>query len=169
MPPSDFLIPFGLVWGWMLLVVLASVVYRRRTGKPIWAADAPGALFVEKRASGASRRTWWTGLAGAQNVLYVAVTPSRIVVRPHFPLNLMFLPEIYGLEQSVPITALRDVEQVRRLGGDVTRLTFDNTAGQPESFDLLLRNRRGFLDALVQAGRSVEGAAAPQPMSASTR
>ena len=150
-PPEPFWWLFALAWGWMALVVVASVFYRRAKGRPIWYPDEARTLFVEKRASGNSHRTWYTKLGGANNVLFVAVTPEALVVRPHFPFNLMFIPEMYGLESRVPLGQLRSVETTRKMGQDVVDIEFETLSGATERVTLRLRHRAGFLEALSTA------------------
>jgi hypothetical protein len=81
--------------------IAASVLYRRARGKPIMSWDVPDAVFIEGTASGHSNRTWLTKLGGAHRCLVVAVTGTRLIIRPRFPCNLMFLPEVYGLEHDI--------------------------------------------------------------------
>lgn len=37
----------------------------------------------------------------------ITVTPKELIVTPRFPFNLMFLPEIYGMEACVPRSRVR--------------------------------------------------------------
>jgi hypothetical protein len=101
--------PFPSWWIWfgpagIVFVILLSVVVRRVRGKPIFPRTPAGALFVERMASGL-----WAG-----HCLIVAVTHDVIFVTPFFPFNLMFLPEIYRLELSIPIETVRSVEESGR-------------------------------------------------------
>jgi hypothetical protein len=127
--------PF-LAIGWILLVVSASIVFRRSRGKPVFTSVPSDALFVDKRASG----RW------ASNCLLVAVTDQALSVVPKFPFNLMFLPEIYGLERTIP---LRDIREARRLGG----LWFGNNVsvdyGEAD-LRLKVHNPQSFLDTLAR-------------------
>lgn len=150
--PPDWLFLIPLVW--IALVIAASVVYRKSKGKPVWYRDVENALFVEKRASGNSHRTWYSKLGGAQNALAVAVTPSHLVVRPLFPFNLMFLPEIYGLEATVPLDRVRTIEPGRQFGREVVDVEFQDANGGVERYSLGLRRQDEFLNALNQARRS---------------
>lgn len=92
---------FGLAW--VSGGVIASIFYRRSHGKPIFFSGVPGARFVETAASGHSNRSWYTRLGGANRCLVVAVSDQRLIIRPRFPFNLMFMPEVYGLEYEVPL------------------------------------------------------------------
>lgn len=106
---SPWIALFPLVWigGW----IGASVLYRLREGKAVFPGLPDGAVFAQRMASGRSLRTWWTSLGGAKNCLTVGVTRTELVVTPMFPFNLMFLPEIYGLELRIPLTAITRVEK----------------------------------------------------------
>ena len=144
---------------WIALVIAASVVYRKSNGKPVWYRKAEDALYAEKWASGNSHRTWYTKLGGARNALSVAITPSHLVVRPLFPFNLMFLPEVYGLEATVPLDRVRAVEPGRQFGRDVVDVEFEGASGEVERYTLGLRRQDEFLTALDRARRfSTRGA-----------
>ncbi len=97
-PFTDGLISFAPAW--VALVVLVSVFVRRSRGKPIFPKVPANGLDSERKASG----RW------ASNCLIVAITPEAIIVTPRFPLNLTFLPEIYGLEHNIPRSDVSHVE-----------------------------------------------------------
>jgi hypothetical protein len=104
--------PYWLIWvafAWVVFVVLLSVFYRRRAGKPIFPKVPHDVRYVEKSASGPF----------ASNCLMVWVTDDTLAVVPRFPFNLMFLPEVYRLERSIPLNAIRDVEQRRMSASNV--------------------------------------------------
>ena len=147
-PPNWFFL-FPLVW--IGLVIGASIIYRLSKGKPIWYRDPPNNLFLEKRASGNSRRAWYTQLGGARNALAVAVTPEHLIIRPLFPFNLMFLPEVYGLEAVIPIGRIRSVEVGRHFGQKVINVDFEQSSGEIEGYSLALRQQDRFLDSLDRA------------------
>ena len=105
-------IPPWLVWfapTWIFSIILLSIVVRRVRGKPIFPRIPDDALFVERKASG----PW------AANCLIVAVSPDAILVTPFFPFNLMFLPEIYGLEVSIPVDDVLSVAEARHFGSNI--------------------------------------------------
>ncbi len=90
--PFPVWFPF-LAVGWIVFVIGVSIVFRRSRGKPLFPKVPVDAIYVEKSASG----RW------ASNCLLVAVTQKALSVVPKFPFNLMFLPEVYGLERTIPI------------------------------------------------------------------
>ena len=77
---------------WVLLWVVASIVYRRSRGKTIYPTKPKDSMFYEGWASGHSNSNIFTKLGGARNCLLVAVVPDALIVQPRFPFNLMFLP-----------------------------------------------------------------------------
>jgi hypothetical protein len=89
-----------LAMAWIPSVVLLSVLFRRSRGKPVVPKVPPNALYVERSASGRM----------ASNCLIVAVTRETLIVVPRFPFNLMFIPEIYGLEHVIPVASVREVK-----------------------------------------------------------
>lgn len=123
--------------GWILFVVGASIAFRRWKGKPVFPKIPADAIYVDKWASG----RW------ASNCLLVTVTGKTLSVVPKFPFNLMFLPEIYGLERTIPLNSIRDVRRLRSLG------IFNNIAVDYGDAELRLKVRKP--DAFVGAiGRS---------------
>lgn len=126
--------PF-LAIGWIVFVVGASVVFRRSKGKPVFPTVPSDALFVDKWASG----RW------ASNCLLVAVTDKALSVIPKFPFNLMFLPEIYGLERTIPLGAIREVRRLHGLGlGNNVAVSYGDA-----ELRLKVRNPQAFIDAIA--------------------
>jgi hypothetical protein len=68
----------------------------------------------------------------------------------------MFLPEIYGLEYTVPADAIRSVERRQGLfGGERVRVTIERGAKREERFELFLRDPEAFIDALERIRQRV--------------
>lgn len=142
-------LPFIAV-GWIGAVIAASVVFKMKLGKPVIPRLPKDAIFAERRCSGRSLDTPWGRIGGAHNCLMVAVTHDSLVVTPFFPFNLMFLPEIYGLERQVPAASIRDVNDNRGLFG--RRVTVAFVAPDLRRLELQVRNP----DALVSALRKLQ-------------
>lgn len=123
--------------GWILFVICASIVFRRRNGKPVFPSVPIDAIYVDKWASG----RW------ASNCLLVTVTDKALSVVPRFPFNLMFLPEIYGLERTIALHSIRDVRRLRSLG------LFSNVAVDYGDAELRLKVRKpdAFVDAVARS------------------
>ena len=102
--PSVWSLGFSI--GWVVIVIVLSIVFRQTRGKPIFPKIPVDAIYVERWASG----RW------ANKCLLVAVTNEALWVVPKFPFNLMFLPEIFGLEHTIPIRSIRSVSQLRAFG-----------------------------------------------------
>lgn len=140
---------------WLLGWVIASIVYRRARGRPVLFRTVPNADFVENAASGHSHRTWYTKLGGASRCLVVAIDRERLILRPQFPFNLMFLPEVYGLEHEVPVERLsRVVFKQGRLRNPMD-VQFRKTDGGDEHVTLYLRRPDDFLNALKRYAPSI--------------
>ena len=136
--PSWF--PF-LAFAWIVFVIGVSIMFRRSRGKPVFPAVPADALYVDKSASG----RW------ASNCLLVAVTDKALSVVPKFPFNLGFLPEIYGLERTIPLRNIREVRRLRGLGlGNNVAVDY----GEAE-LRLKVRNPKAFVDALAAASGHV--------------
>jgi hypothetical protein len=144
-----FPILFGLAVLQVSGSIAASVLYRRARGKPIMSWDVPDAVFIERTASGHSNRTWLTKLGGAHRCLVVAVTGTRLIIRPRFPFNLMFLPEVYGLEHDIEPDRVTQAQlELGRGGSSAVRLEFRDPDDTPQDVTLYLRNPAEFVKAL---------------------
>ena len=136
-----FWVMFAAAFAWVALIYGVSIVVRRAKGKPIFPKVPAGALYADKWASG----RW------ASNCLIVSVTDKAVSVVPKFPFNMGFLPEIYGLERTIPVASVREVRCLRSFG------LFNNVAvvyddGVQRELRLKVRNPQAFfLDAV---GRS---------------
>ena len=135
-PYVPYLVGFSVLWivGW----VLASVFYRLSQGKPILPSGVENAIYIERFASGCSHKAWYTKLGGASRCLVVAIANGRLIVRPMFPFNLMFLPEIYGLEYEIPIEHVSRIEETAGLRRG-TLIEFRDGNGQLQQMTLLLK------------------------------
>lgn len=95
---------------WVLFIVILSVIYRTNKGKPVFFWSVPDADFIVHFASGHAGRHWYLGFGAANSCLVVAVADGRFIVRPWFPFNLFFLPEIFGVECDVPLEWVTSVD-----------------------------------------------------------
>lgn len=95
---------------WVLFVAVLSAVYRTNKGKPVFFWSIPDADFIVHFASGHAGRSVFSALAGANSCLVVAIAHGRFVVRPWFPFNLLFLPELFGFECDIPVDWVVSVE-----------------------------------------------------------
>ena len=138
---------------WLLFVVAASVVRRRVRDKPIWPTIPQDFRFAEKFASGYSCDNFVRRLGGARNCLLVIVTDQAIAVTPIFPFNLMFLPEVWGLEHLVPLDRITAVVPTTHWYGNRVELEFDSDDGGRKRFALILRMQSAFLAALQDTHR----------------
>lgn len=141
---------FALCFGWVAAVALVSVLYRRSKGKAIFADVPDKTLFIEKWTSGRSLRSLVTKLGGAHNCLLVVVTQDALVVRPHFPFTLLFLPEVFGLDCMIPRSAIRRVQMQCGLIRKSVAVEFEATPGQAESLELSLRAPEEFQRVLAK-------------------
>ena len=138
---------FILTFGWVTLLIAGSALSRLNRGKPIFARARNDALFTQRWASGGG------GIGGAENCLMVSVSPTGLIVVPQFPMTLMLLPELFGIELDL---APRDIKRVilrKRWFG--TRLHIERADGR-RTFKLQLRNPNDFLSAIQQIGVPIE-------------
>lgn len=120
---------FGLVvvvWlgGW----IAASILFRRFRGKPIYPRMPANAVFAERSVSGYSHRNALTKIGGAHRCLIVTIANGRLTIVPQFPFNLLFLPEIYGLEVDVPLASVKVVSVTDGILGKKIQLSLGGYA-----------------------------------------
>src|SRR3954471_7360900 len=128
------------VIAWNLLAAAASVLYRRRKGKLIFAPRPADALFLEKWNSGRSNRNLFTKFGAAHNCLLVAVTPASVIVHLHFPFTLLFLPEIIDLNQTIPRSNILSVQRTHIWFTKTIELIYESPTGKTRSLYLQLKN-----------------------------
>lgn len=122
---------------WVAIVIAASIAYRHISGKPIVPHIPTGARYSDRWASGDF----------ASNCLLVAVNGNALTVVPRFPFNLMFLPQIYGLERNIP---LESIKQVEIMNGLFTRSVLIIYGENDRSLRLRVRDPFALKDALRQ-------------------
>ena len=66
---------------------------------------------------------------------------------PRFPFNLMFLPEVYGLERTLPVRSIREVRRLRGFGLG-SNVAVDYGEGE---LRLKVRKPDAFVDALARS------------------
>jgi hypothetical protein len=153
MPTPDFIhryfeIAFASGIGWILLWVGASIVFRRNRGKEIIPRKPEGSIFYERTASGRSNLNFFTKIGGARNCLMVAITQQELIVKPWFPFNLMFLPEIYDLEHRIPRANILRIKKGSILFWKNITIELQDADGATHSITLMLRGQDDFLKAL---------------------
>lgn len=143
----------SFAFGWIALAVAVSVAFRKKRGKPLFPKAPMDAIFSERGCSGRSLDTPWGRIGGARNCLFVALTPARLVITPTFPFNLIFLPEIYGLDHNLAYSAIRNVADRRGILGRKITITYSDT--KVRRVELRVRRHNDFLEGLRQLGVSV--------------
>jgi hypothetical protein len=110
-------------------------------------------LFHERFGSGSSHRNLMTKLGGAQNCLLVTVTDRELLVRPWFPFNMFFLPEIYDLEHRIQIAQITSIRERRSwFGLEFLDIEFGISPQASRRLSFRLRKKEDFLAALRKAG-----------------
>jgi hypothetical protein len=131
---------------WILGLVAISIWYRRSKGEPIFPRLPDDADFGEKGCSGRSLKSPLSKIGGSTRCLLVAVRKGKLIITPQFPFNLMFLPEIYGLDIKEPVSTVASVKPVSSLFQRALRIEF--TDGGPAPVEVVLHDERGFEQAI---------------------
>jgi len=127
------------------ILIVASILYRTINGKNYPVIPEQDITFTERWVSGASQKNVLTKLGGASNCLSVTVSRNALVIRPMFPFNLMFFPEVYDLEHVVARSEISRIEPRSDLGSVLVEFESD---GQKKRIELTFRRRDEFLRAV---------------------
>ena len=135
----------AVIFLWNILVLLASILYRRYKLADQTPFDKTKLVFDENWVSGWSRKNWFTRIGGAGKCLKVSVNNEEVYIRPFYPLQFGFIPEIFDLEHRIPKENVISIEQSSDLfGKETTEITYTNEVGQSRNFDLYLNNENEF-------------------------
>ena len=131
---------------WLVLVISVSIIYRKRKAVSQIPFDETNLRFYENAVSGSSHKNILTRLGGARNCLKVSVNDKEVYIRPFFPFNLMFLPEIYDLEHRISKEQIVSLE--RRKGlivRDSVLLTYSDSTGNQKIVELYIKHAEQFI------------------------
>lgn len=135
----------ALLFAGIVLWFAASVVYRLRVGKPLLARPGRTAVFSERWASCRVGTGLLARLSTARNCVHVQVDAGALRIHPHFPLTLGFLPELYDMDQVIP---LQRITAAQIIGGHWTKaveLKFLPPNGKEQTVQLLLKRAEQFI------------------------
>jgi hypothetical protein len=137
-------------------VLVLSVAYRLYKGKPILRPNFEQVRFLETWRSGWSDRDALTRLGGARSCLWIAVIQDELRISPHFPFNLLFIPEVFHWDFRIPGKAI--VEMTHRSLEDKSRviIRFRHATGEEDSFEFTIKDFKEFRNAF-NAIRQDEG------------
>jgi hypothetical protein len=130
-----------------VVAAFASLIYRTVKDKGIPSIPQQDLLFTERWASGASQKNLVTKLGAASNCLSVTLSRNALIIRPMFPFNLMFFPEVYDLEHVIQRSAIKNIERNGPKGTNGIVIEFESH-GVMKKFELALRRREEFLRAI---------------------
>jgi hypothetical protein len=145
--PKRFVLAIVLIP--LFVLATGSVLYRLYKTKPLFKPSFPDRLFIATWSSGRSDRNFLARLAGAKNFLWIIVTKDHLYVSPHFPFNLMFLPEAFGWDHRVPGKTIMELRQVSdaSVGGVLVR--YRHATGDQELLELQVRDVPALMRALA--------------------
>ncbi|MFC1773538.1 hypothetical protein ACFL3A_09325 [Pseudomonadota bacterium] len=142
---ANFSLVIAGIIAWLVIVILASMVYRSINKKGVSPLTGTEFQFSEKGASGWSHKNFLTKLGGARNCLNVELGRAGLWIRPFFPFNLMFLPELYDLEHFIPREKIQGVNPQQRIWGKSVVIDFTSEKGIDKRVELRLRKHDEFL------------------------
>ena len=132
-----------------LTLAVSSVLYRLVKAKPLLKPDFPGSRFTETWSSGRSDRNILARFAAAKNLLWIVVTKDHLHVSPHFPFNLIFLPEAFGWDHRVPGKTLMDVRETYASGRRGVLIRYRHATGDEELLELQVSDVPALMKALA--------------------
>jgi hypothetical protein len=142
----DYFIIGSLVW--VGVGIIASVLYRAKNRKHFPNLQDGILKFHERWVSGRSMKNIFTQLGGARNGLDVKVGGGHLTVRPIFPLNLMFLPEVMDLEPVIPLASVKEVNVISSFGRKGVSVRYDRGDRLERSVELYPRDIEFFLESV---------------------
>ncbi len=146
---NNFNIIFAASLFWVGLVIVASIIYKVKTGKKLPPIDSKEILYQEDGVSGSSHKSIVTRLGGARHCLLVTATKNEIDIHPSFPFNLMFLPEIYDLKQRIAVKDIKSIQKIEHVMGKPSiKIEYMQNSGEIKSFELYLGNANKFLSSI---------------------
>lgn len=144
---------FGIIFAvstlWVLFVIIISAIYRAKKANKLPKLLESDLLFSEKGASGFSHKNLLTKFGGARNCLVVQLASRGLLIKPFFPFNLMFLPEIYDLEHFILREHIKFIKPTRSFGSKTVLIEFQSDKGHFKCVELILRNHEEFLKAIA--------------------
>ncbi len=143
-----FPVLFAVGMAWMLVWFGLSLAYRKWKHKDVIAETPADGAFLETWTSGNSNRSFLAKIGGARNCLLVAVTQDSLIVRPHFPFNLLLLPQIFDLDHVIPRMHIRSVTAKNGPFGETVEVVFSGASVDTRSIELRLRQPQQFLQAI---------------------
>lgn len=78
-------------------LALLSMAYRLSKRKPILTPEFRNVHFLESWRSGRATHAV-SVIPGLRNCLLMSITQDELIATPHFPFNLLFVPEILHLD-----------------------------------------------------------------------
>jgi hypothetical protein len=139
---------FGMAIILLLILGASSVLYRLSKEKPLLKPDFLDSRFNTSWRSGRSDRNILARLIAAKSLLWIIVTRDHLHVSPHFPFNLMFLPEAFGWDHRIPGKTILDVRETS-WGSDQggVLIHYRHATGQEERLELQV----SYIPALMKA------------------
>lgn len=143
---KNFNIIFAISFFWVGIIIVASIIYKVKSGKKLKPIDLGEILYQENGVSGSSHKSILTRLGGARNCLLVTATKNEIDIHPSFPFNLMFLPEIYDLKHRIAVKDIKIIQRVEHvIGKSSIKIEYLQNGRESKAVELYLGNADKFL------------------------
>ncbi len=140
---------FLLITACVVSVLALSVAYRLSNGKPIFRPNFTEVRFLETWRSGRSTRDVLTRLSPIRHCLWVAVTRDELWVSPHFPFNLLFIPEVFHLDFRIPGRTIINVTELESVVDNQVRIRFAHATGDEDSLEVVVKDIMNFRKAVA--------------------
>ena len=132
-----------------LLWIVSSIAFRLYFKKPIFAVALPNSVFSENWVSTRMGTGIIARLGVARNCTRVQVTTNNFQINPHFPFTIGFMPEIYDLDYTVPLSRIRSATILSDGRSKAVEIKYFKDDGSEGSAQLLLRNAENFVQAVL--------------------
>ena len=130
-------------------ILVLSIAYRLIKDKPMLRPEFTAVQFLETRRSGWSDRDALTRIGGGRISLWVAVDQQDLWISPHFPLNLLFIPEAFHLDFRIQGKQIMKVTEKTEGTDHVVRIQFHHATGDEDSVEFTIKDIVTFSNALT--------------------
>ena len=143
-----------LAWAALsLLWIVSSIAYRLYFRKPIFASTLPGMSFSENWVSVRMGTGIIARLGVARNCIQVQVSTTHFMIHPHFPFTIGFMPEVYDLDLTIPLSKVRSATILSAGRAKAVEVRYVKDDGSDGTAQLLLRHAEPFVQAVLLHSR----------------
>jgi len=145
---SNFEYMFVFCLAWVIGGYFIIYLFYRKKGPQFPEIPQEKIVFSENSASGASHKTLFSRLGGANRILQIRLGDGHLKIKVPMPFALVDFVSGSRLQKYIPVQNIRSTTAKGRKG---VLLEFIDTNGSLEKIELILKKRDAFIEHLKQA------------------